>query len=107
MKKVRVRIIESIGGLADPKAPEQLQAKYDQMRREMEAKEKPPSKATIDAVINSAKLRDRFGETPVGFSRDWAFKPGDEPAISEDLAAKWEECGICVLVSPEKRKEAA
>lgn len=103
MKKRRVKILESISGLADPRSREDLDAKYKKLRESMEMQEKPPAPQAIEAVIAETKKRDRYGEVPIGFSKDWAFQPGDEAVIEVGLADKWEAAGLCVAIAEEKK----
>lgn len=103
MKKKRVKILESIAGLADPKPRAELDAKYSKFKAGLEAREKPPSKATIDFHVAEMKKRDRYGEPELGFKRDWAFRPDAEVTINADLADKWEESGICTILDDQKK----
>jgi hypothetical protein len=105
--KVKVRILDSIAGLADPRPKDELDAKYATKIEKMNAgREKPFSKHFTDTMIGQMKSRDRYGEKPIGFPRDWSFKPGDEPMIDADLAVKWEDSGICMVIT-EKASKAA
>ena len=97
MKK-KVKITESIAGMADPKPKSVLDQKYSEHTAKLKAVEKPPSIHTINQVIDDMKKRDRYGEPMLGFPRDWSFKPGDEVLIDADLADKWQEAGICQFV---------
>lgn len=102
MSKVRVRIIDSIAGLADPKPKSVLDEKYKKFADGLRGKEKPPSEGTIRMLIDEKKKADRYGDPPMGFAKDWAFKPNDEPMVDEDLARKWEESGICVVIADKR-----
>lgn len=107
MKK-KVKITESIAGLADPKSREELDQKYIAHRQKLLAVEKPPSAHTVSTIIDEMKKRDRFGEKAIGFTRDWSFKPGDEVFINAELADKWEAAGICqILEDTAPSKKAA
>lgn len=107
MKKLKVRILDSIAGLADPKPKADLDAKYAAKRENMNrSREKPFSEHFLNSVIEDMKKRDRYGEKPLGFPRDWSFKPGDEPLINEELARKWEDAGICVVIEDVRPKAA-
>jgi hypothetical protein len=101
MKK-RVKMLESIAGLADPRPQAVLEEKYSKLRIENKRREKPLSEFTIESRIDDLKKRDRYGEVSLGFPRDWSFKPGDEPLINAELAEKWEEGGLCVAVEGKK-----
>jgi hypothetical protein len=103
MKKIAVEILDSIAGVADPKPRTELDAKYQAKRQSLRSKEHPVSDATIDSIIDDMKKRDRYGERPLGFKRDWSFKPGDKVSIDEGLAANWEDAGICRIVPSETR----
>jgi len=112
MKK-KVRFLDSIAGMGDPRPTAELDAKYeahrDKLRREALARGgREPSAYILDQIITDMKKQDRYGEKPIGFSRDWSFKPGDERVISSDLAEKWEDSGICIIVedAPAGRKAA-
>lgn len=100
MKKIKVRIIEPIAGLADPRSTSELDEKY---RRHVEAINKgrqvPFSRGYVDDLIGRFKAHDRYGEKPIGFPRDWVFKAGDEVYINPELAEKWQESGICLILS--------
>jgi hypothetical protein len=98
MKKVKVRIIDSIAGLADPKSKAELDAKYDKFSGDLRNKDKPPSAGTIKMLIEEKKKADRYGDPSIGFPKDWSFKPKDEVMIEESLAVKWEDAGICVIL---------
>jgi hypothetical protein len=97
--KIKVKMLDSIAGLADPKSTETLDAKYKTMIDGMKArKPKAVPDTVMEETIAQTKLRDRYGETPLGFPRDWSFRPGEEVLIDAELARKWEAAGICVLV---------
>jgi hypothetical protein len=101
MKK-RVKMLESIAGLADPKLKADLEAKYQRIREANRQREKPFSDRTVENQIAELKKRDRYGEPPLGFPRDWSFKPGDEVLINAELAEKWEDLGLCVVIGDKK-----
>ena len=104
MRKVKVKILDSIAGLADPKPQSVLDEKYRAKIEQMnKGREKPFSKFFTDQVIGQMKQHDRYGEKPIGFVRDWSFKPGDEPMIEESLAKAWEDSGICTILRDEKK----
>ena len=96
--KKRVKITDSIAVLADPKPTAELDAKYAKHREKLLAREKPPSKATIDNEIAVLKKRDRYGEPVYGFKMDRGFKPDQEAVIDAALAEKWEASGACVII---------
>lgn len=101
-EKRRVRILESIAGLADPKPKADLDAKYERMRIANKNLDKPLSDKTMEIRVAEMKLRDRYGESANGFPRDWSFKPNDEPLINAELADKWEASGICAAIAEKK-----
>lgn len=107
MNKKRVKFMESIAGLADPKPVSVLDEKYDkmrdQMRRPAQGREKGVSEYTINTVIAETKLRDRYGEKQVGFARDYSFKPGDEASIDAELADKWDALGLLTILGDVKK----
>lgn len=107
MNKKRVKMLDSIAGLGDPKPVAVLDEKYANMRTAMKkpghGREKGISDYTIETVIAETKKRDRYGEQPIGFARDWALKPDAELMINADLADKWEAAGICVILTETKR----
>jgi hypothetical protein len=105
--KKRVKIADSIAVLADPKPTAELDAKYAKHRDALLARDKPPSKATIDQEIKNLKLRDRYGEPAYGFKTDRGFKPDQEILIDATLAEKWEAVGMCVILGDELKKVAA
>jgi hypothetical protein len=104
VKKVKVKMLESIAGLADPRPRNELDEKYrkkiEQMNR---GRQKPFSDEFTNNMLKDMKERDRYGEKPLGFPRDWSFKPGDEPMIEQSLAEKWEDGGVCLIVREEKK----
>lgn len=107
MKK-RVKFLDSIAILADPKPTDVLEEKYRDMKAKMLArKPRPASAATIEEAINTTKLRDRYGEPSHGFARDMSFKPDQEALINADLAVKWEAAGICVILEDASGKSKA
>lgn len=101
--KVKVRFMESIAVLADPKTEDLLNQKYEDFARQLQLKEKPPSAGTIKYLIDQKKKADRYGEPQLGFARDMAWKPGEEGFISADLAAKWQDNGICIILDADKK----
>jgi hypothetical protein len=99
VKKVKVKILDSVAGLADPQPTASLDAKYDMLRLQWRSRERPPSESSIEAMIGQYKQLDRYGQTPTGMKRDWSFRLGEIVLIPLDLAKKWEECGLCELVA--------
>lgn len=95
----RVKFLDSIAGLADPNK-QQLDQRYAKLKVSLEAQKRSPR--FIDDTIAEQKSKDRYAEAPIGFTKDWAFKTGDEALVPADLAEKWEQSGICVPVA-EKR----
>lgn len=108
MRKIKVKIIEPIAGLADPRPSAELDEKY---RRHIESINKgrqvPFSAGYIADLIGRFKARDRYGEKCLGFPRDWAFKVGDEPMIDESLAKHWEAAGICLILEEQSSSKKA
>ncbi len=102
MKK-KVKFTQSISGLGDPDK-DRLNAEYDRIRKKSKAQ--GFRDATIERIIEDRKVSDRYNEKPIGFKNDFSFKPEQEAYIPADLAEKWEESGICVIV-PEPKKAAA
>lgn len=106
--KVKVKILEPIAGLADPKPMADLDRKYEKKIAEMNrGREKELSKYFTDNLLAEWRKRDRYAEKPLGFPRDYAFKVGDEPMIDETLAKHWEDAGICMIVTEPSSKKAA
>lgn len=104
MKKVKVKMLDSVAGLADPRSTEELDRKYKAKIAQMnQGREKPFSETFTRNFIDEMKRRDRYGEKPLGFPRDWAFKAGDEPYIDAALAENWEAAGMCVVIRDEKK----
>jgi hypothetical protein len=107
MKKVKVKILDSIAGLADPKPTAELDKKYSDKITQMNRQRKNPfSAAFIEELVTDWKKSDRYGEQPLGFRRDWSFKPDQEAMISAELAEKWEEAGLCMILRDETKKAA-
>jgi len=109
MKKVRVKFVESIAGCRDP-LPKELEAKYTRLASSLAAERdgKIPrhTQGQIAAAVDAARRQDE-AVIRTGFSKDWAFKPGDEAMVSEEIAKVWEEQGILTLIPPEPVKKAA
>lgn len=109
MKK-KVKFLDAMAGLADPKPKAALDAKYAQIREKMETppegSDKGASKHTIDAAITEAKKRDRYGDPAWGFARDFSFKVGDEAVIDAKLAEHWEAAGYCTVIEDATKKAA-
>lgn len=110
MKKKLIKILESIAGLADPKPKADLDEKYRKAiastnlaRTNAGAREMTASHA--EAFIADMKARDRYGEKPLGFPRDWSFRPGDTVEVNAELADKWIEVGLCVPVTVKDKSE--
>ena len=103
--KVRVKILDSIAGLADPDT-EKLNEKYEKIVSGLKGRDKPPTDKQIENHINEFKKSDRYHEKPLGFKKDWAFKPGDEAFVEESLAKRWAESEICTILRDEKAKVA-
>ncbi len=104
MRKVKVRILQSIAGMGDPKPKEELELKYEKKIAELnKGRRKPFDDVTVRLLKEEWRLSDRAGEKPLGFSGDFSFKPGDEPMLLEDLAKKWEESGTCVIIRETKQ----
>jgi hypothetical protein len=102
MKKTRVKILQSVAGLGDPKSVEELDAEYAKVRAQLSAKTRKPaplSDAKIDEIITRQKQLDRYGKAGMGFQRDFSFRPDQEALIDAELAAKWQESGICIILA--------
>lgn len=99
--KIRVKMLDSIAGLADPKSNQDLDRKHEAAMQQMnKGREKAFSREFTERQIADMRKRDRYGEKPLGFPRDWSFKTNDEPMINEELARKWEEAGLCLILDP-------
>ncbi len=107
MRKVKVKFSEPIAVLGDPKPTAVLNEKYKKFADDLLAREKPPSASTIKYLIEQKKLADRYGEPMYGFARDMAWKAGDEAFINAELAEKWQDCGICMILEDAPGKKAA
>ena len=59
----------------------------------------PLSEAKIDEIIARQKLLDRYGKAGMGFARDFSFRPDQEALIPAELAEKWQESGICMILA--------
>jgi len=106
-RRVKVKILDSIAGLADPRPKSMLDEKYAKIRHDLSTRRPKPAPAPIiEDTIATTKLRDRYGEPELGFARDWSFKPDQEVMIPESLAKKWEEAGICTPADDGKSKAA-
>lgn len=106
-RRVKVKMADSIAGLADPRPKAVLDARYDGIRKTMRARRpKPFPEMVIEETIAETKLRDRYGEQELGFARDWSFKPDQEVMIAESLARKWEDVGLCTIVEEGSKKAA-
>jgi len=105
--KSKVKMLDSIAGLADPKPTETLDEKYATMLRTMRARTpKPVPEAVIKETIAQTKLRDRYGEPMLGFPRDFSFRANEEVLIDAALAKKWEAAGMCIILDEAKTKAA-
>ena len=101
MPKVKVKILESIAGLADPDTAK-LDAKYETIRARLRGRDKPPTEQAIKLHIEEMKRLDRYAEKPLGFKKEWSFRPSVEVMIEAALAEKWIEADICALFQPAK-----
>ena len=99
--KARVKILDSIAGLADADTAK-LDAKYALIERDLRGRDKPPTEKAIKERIAELKIADRYAEAPLGFKKDWSFKPGEEVLIEADLAKKWAAAEICQLLDEKK-----
>ena len=101
MKKVK--FLTSIAGLADPDCA-QLDKKYEQFKvRARQASEKKGREfkpGPVKLAIDELKQLDRYNDICRGFKQDFNFKTGDEGLIPADVAKKWEQAGICVVILP-------
>lgn len=101
MTKTRVKILQSIAGLADPCSVADLDGEYAKVRAQLSAKTRQPaplSDAKIDEFLERQKALDRYGKKGMGFAHDWGFKPDQEALIPTELAKAWEEAGICIIL---------
>jgi hypothetical protein len=101
MKK-KVRFLDSVAILGDPKPKVELDAKYAAKIELLKNREKPPSAAAIKNHVDDLKKADRYGEPINGFPRDIGWKEGTETFINADLARKWEEAGMVVILDEKK-----
>lgn len=106
MERVYVRFLDSIAGLRDPRAKEELDQKYENMRERNFRQPKPQSPEVMESIIANFKKQERYGEVPLGFRNDWSFKPGERAFINADLAAKWQAAEICEIC-PDQKEDAA
>jgi hypothetical protein len=107
-RKVRVKILDSIAGLADPRPRAALDEKYRKMQADMKSRRpKPVPDVVIEETIETTKKRDRYGEPELGFPRDWSFKPDQETMIGAEIAKKWEDAGICLILAEDGKSKAA
>lgn len=100
--KTRVKILTSIACLGDPKPVAELDAEYAEVRAQLSAKTRKPaplSEAKIDEIIARQKQLDRYGKAGTGFPRDISFRPDQEALIDAELAEKWQESGICIILA--------
>ena len=106
--KRKVKMLDSVAGLADPKPIATLKEKYEKMNQTMRDRTpKPVPEAIISETIAQTKLRDRYGEPVLGFPRDFSFRPDEEVLIDSELAKKWEAAGTCVILDEVKNNKAA
>jgi hypothetical protein len=113
VKKVKVKILQSVGGTGDPSAAE-LSQKYLTMAKTMKqqsiaaqgAGKRGKSDEEIDELVDAEKRRDAKIPRVSGFTGAFSFKPGDTPLIDASLAAKWQESGICIVDEELSRKAA-
>jgi hypothetical protein len=106
-RRVKVKLLDSIAGLADPRPKAMLDDKYDGIRKSMRARRpRPFPEVVIEETIADTKKRDRYGDPDLGFPRDWSFKPDQEAMVTEGLARKWEDAGICTILEDGKSKAA-
>ena len=112
MKK-RVKILQSISGTGDP-SPGELQRKYDTMRRTLQDAARAArnmgrpgrSDGEIEALVAEEKRKDDAIPRVAGFTHPFSFKPGDEVSIDAELAEKWETCGLCMILTGDKKAAA-
>lgn len=100
MKK-KVKFTESWAHLADPNATA-LEAKYkgilEAATKGVREEDHPKALAHARRRIADMKESDRYGQKPVGFTRDVRFKPGDEALLNADLADKLAESGLAMIL---------
>jgi hypothetical protein len=114
MKKVKVKILQSVAGAGDP-SPASLQRKYETMAQTMTqqsvqaqtAGKRGKSAEEIDALVDAERRADAKIPRVAGFDHVFSFKPGDTPLIPADLAAKWQESGICLIEEESGKSKAA
>lgn len=94
-EKLIVRFIDSIAGLADPNTVK-LDQRYLFMRQKLAEQGSWPE--TIESVIAQEKVKDRYNDVARGFTKDFAYRPGQEASIPADIARAWEEDGICEII---------
>lgn len=108
MKK-KVKMLESIAGLADPDR-DKLDREYAQImerarvKADAEGREFKPG--PVKLLIEERKKNDRYNDVIRGFKKDFAFKPGEEVLIPAAIAAAWEEAGLCVIIEDHKKAAA-
>lgn len=102
----KIKLLTSIAGLGDPDRAK-LDAKYVRLSASMQAevdfRGKKRSTESIAAAVAEEKRKDRYDEKPIGFKTDWSFRSGDEAVIDSELAKKWADSGICIILPTEKR----
>lgn len=108
LKRVRVKFLDSIAGLRDP-SQQALEAKYTSMAEglaaEKQGKVQRHTPAAIKTLVDVERRKDE-AVIRVGFTKDWAFKTGDETSVNEEIARHWEEQGLAVVLSEPVKKAA-
>jgi hypothetical protein len=101
--KTKVRFLMSIAGCGDPDHVKLDQEYAELTQRMLKMGAKQPA---IDRMIASKKEKDRYNADPVGMPNDWRFKPEGVSEVPADLAQKWEQAGICVILPANKERSA-
>ncbi|HLK64730.1 MAG TPA: hypothetical protein VKU19_14895 [Bryobacteraceae bacterium] len=111
IKRVRVKFLDSIAGLRDPR-PEELEARYKRLGADMARQRRPDglgasySASAIAQAIEEERRRDAAA-VPLGFTKDWCFKMGEEGLVNQVIAEEWEAAGICIIIREPGKKDAA
>jgi len=108
IRKVKVKFLQSISGQPDQKAAEN-EKRYnklaDVMARTVDPNSKPPRPIYTAVQITEAVAAARALDSkiiPLGFTKDWSFRAGEEANVNAAIAPSWEEAGICEIL-PDKK----
>lgn len=104
MKKVKVKILQSVAGTGDP-SPEELHRKYVTMAKNLtqislnaqKMGKRGKSDEEINDLVEAEKRSDARIPRVSGFTHQFSFKPGETALIDSTLAEKWQESGICLI----------